>query len=57
MEHTYKVTFTLLDAASKPITFESGYAFDVPPGNKQAVEVTFLGDVQFHSCEATVAVS
>ena len=57
VEHTYKVTFTLLDAAGKPITFESGYAFDVPPGNKQAVEAIFLEDVQFHSCEATVAVS
>ena len=51
------MTSTLLDAAGKPITFESGYAFDVPPGNKQAVEAIFLEDVQFHSCEATVAVS
>ena len=54
---TYTVTFTLLDAAGGPITFENGYAFNVPPGSKQAVEAIFFEDVRFHSCEATVTVS
>ena len=54
---TYVVTFTLLDAAGKPITFENGYAFNVPPGSKQAVEAIFFEDVRFHSCEATATVS
>ena len=53
---TYVVTFTLLDAAGGPITFENGYAFNVPPGSKQAVEAIFFEDVRFDSCEATVAV-
>ena len=54
---TYTVTFTLLDAAGKPITFENGYALNVPPGSKQAVEAIFFEDVRFHSCEATATVS
>ena len=53
---TYTVTFTLLDAAGKPITFENGYAFDVPPGTERPVEAIFFEDVQFDSCRATVAV-
>ena len=53
---TYVVTFTLLDAAGKPITFENGYAFDVPPGAERPVEVIFFEDVRFDSCEATVAI-
>ena len=53
---TYVVTFTLLDAAGKPITFENGYAFDVPPGAERPVEAIFFEDVQFDSCRATVAV-
>ena len=53
---TYVVTFTLLDAAGKPITFENGYAFDVPPGAERPVEAIFFEDVRFDSCEATVAI-
>ena len=53
---TYVVTFTLLDAAGKPITFENDYAFDVPPGAERPVAAIFFEDLRFDSCRATVAI-
>ena len=53
---SYVVTFTLLDAAGKPITFEDGYAFDVPPGVERPAEATFYENLRFSSCRATVAI-
>ena len=52
---TYVVTFTLLDAAGKPITFEDGYAFNVPPGVERPAEAIFFEDLRFDSCRATIA--
>lgn len=48
---TYEITFILYDVYGDVIDFETGYEWDVKPGERRGVERTFFDTYTFDSCE------